>query len=1055
LHTLLIKNTSLLSNAIIIQTKTKTMLVFKRKFHCQFFCLFFLLCISFKAFSQSRTASGTVVNASDNTPMAGVSVTEQGSTKGTSTDVNGKFSLTLTTARPVLNFTYVGFQTFTLVWDGSADISVKLEASASVLQDVVVVGYGTQKKVNQTGATQTLKFTDAVNQPVSNAGQLMYGKFSGVQITQGGGLPGADGSSVLIRGLGTFGSSTPLVVIDNIQYSGLNEFNNLSPADIESISVLKDAAAGAIYGARAANGVIIVTTKKGKSGAGTVVYNSYYGIQEATVVPKYLNAPDYATLINERDINQTGPTTSLRYTLDEIQAMQDGNKPDQFSNTNWAKEILRRAPVQNHYLAFSGGGQNTTYRLSVGYFNQEAIVRGKFKTERFNLTFNLNSQIKPWLTVSNVTNSYWSKVVGPTGGSDAILGETGIINQFQRSHPVVPPYYTNGEYGFVDGSYLKVNAGPPITNPLRRGVLGDYKDNEINIADRVSIKADILKGLSFETSGSANVLFGYTSNFTPTSDVRDWAGVIVSQNLVNSLRKSNRFNYRLLNENIFRYTKKFDGNKHDVSLLAGHSVIYNRNNGFTGNLEGFPTNNLQEFNGGGTLNPNVSGSASVEKLQSFFGRVNYIFNGKYLFEANVRRDGSSKFGPNNKYGTFPSASAGWRISEEKFISNIKWISDLKLRASWGITGNDNIDNNLYSQNYSVAGDYFIGNTIVSTVALTSLANENIKWETVEQYNIGLDAGFFNNRLQFTADHFKRISTDLLYSNYPIPATIGIASLGAQNAADMVNAGTEFSLNYRNKSRKLNYSLGASLSLFKDNEVTGLGAAGRETIGGETIIRVGVPFNALFGYQVIGIFQTAAEVAAAPRQFANTRTAPGDFQYADLNKDGVINESDRTVIGNPFPKSVYSFNGNLDYKGIDFTFTVEGVGRIERVMNDNGQRVMEDSRNNVLSYLIDRWTPGKTSSKYPRAGGQNNAVVSTFFVEDVSYTRLRNIELGYTLPVKLSSRFGISKLRFYVSGQNLLTFTKFENFDPERQRGGNTDQNAPLYKVYTFGLNVKF
>jgi TonB-dependent starch-binding outer membrane protein SusC len=1031
------------------------MLVFKRKFHSQICCLFLLLFISINTFSQNRTASGTVVNASDNTPLAGVSVIEQGSAKGTSTDKDGKFSLAITKAKPVLVFTSVGFQSFSLVWDGSADISVKLETSASSLQDVVVVGYGTQKKVNQTGATQTLKFSDAVNQPVSNAGQLMYGKFSGVQITQGGGLPGADGSSVLIRGLGTFGSSSPLVVIDNIQYSGLNEFNNLSPADIESISVLKDAAAGAIYGARGANGVIIVTTKKGKSGAGTLVYNSYYGIQEATVVPKYLNAMDYATLINERDFNQTGTTTQIRYTLDEIQAMEDGNKPDLFSNTNWAKEILRRAPMQNHYLAFSGGNQNTTYRVSGSYFNQEAIVRGKFKTERFNLSFNLNSQIKPWLSINNVTNAYWAKVIGPSGGSDAILGETGIINQFQRSHPVVPAYYSNGEYGFVDGSYLKVNSSPPITNPLRRGVLGDYKDNEVNIADRIAIKVDLIKGLSFETSGSVNLLFGYTSNFTPTSDVRDWAGIIVSQNLVNSLRKSNRFNYRLLNENIFRYNKKFDGNKHDVSVLAGHSVIYNRNNGFTGNLEGFPTNNIQEFNGGGNLNPNVSGSASVEKLQSFFGRVNYIFNGKYLFEANLRRDGSSKFGPNNKYGTFPSASVGWRIIQEDFMSKLKWVSDLKLRASWGITGNDNIDNNLYSQNYSLAGDYFIGNTIVSTVALTSLANENIQWETVEQYNIGLDAAFMSNRLQFTADFFKRISTDLLYSNYPIPATIGITSLGAQNAADMVNAGAEFSLNYRNKSRHLNYSFGTSLSLFKDNEVTGLGQGGRETIGSETIIKVGVPFNALYGYKVIGIFQSAAEVAAAPRQFGNTRTAPGDFQYADLNNDGVINESDRTVIGNPFPKSVYSFNGNLDYKGIDFTVTFEGVGRIERVLNDNGQRVMEDNRNNVLSYLIDRWTPGKTSSKYPRAGGQNNAVVSTFFVEDVSYTRLRNIEVGYTLPVKLSSKYGISKFRIYVSGQNLLTFTKFENFDPERQRGGSTDQNAPLYKVYTVGLNVKF
>lgn len=884
----------------------------------------------------------------------------------------------------------------------------------------------------------------------------MYGKFSGVQITQGSGLPGADASSVLIRGLGTFGNSNPLVVIDNIQFSGLNEFNNLSPADIESISVLKDASASSIYGARGANGVIIVTTKKGKSGSSSVVYNSYVGFQKATVIPKYLGAVDYATLINERDINQTGPTTNLRYSPADIQAIIDGSNKDQFSNTNWANEILRNAPIQSHYIAFSGGNEKTTYRVSLGYLGQEAIVKGKFKTDRFTLSFNLNSKVKEWLSISNVTNAYWSKFKGPTGGADAITGETGIINQFQRSHPVVPAFYSNGEYGFVDGTYLKVNAGPPITNPLRRGVLGDYSDDEINIATRFGVKADLTKYLSFETSGSISAQFGSTSNFTPTSDVRDWAGNIVSQNLVNSLRNSTRFNYRLLNENILRYAKKFDGNKHDLGVLVGHSLVYNRNDGFTGNLEGFPTNNLQEFNGGGVLNPNVSGGASVETLQSFFARVNYIYNGKYLFEANVRRDGSSKFGPANKYGTFPSLSAGWRISEEKFLRDVTWLSELKLRGSWGITGNDNIGNNLYSQNYSLSGDYFIGNTIVSTVTLAGgLANPRIRWEKVEQLDVAVDAGFFGNKLQVTAGYFNRKSSDLLYSNYPIPATIGISSLGAQNAADMVNSGTEFSLNYRNSVRKLNYTLGANLSLFADNKVTGLGQGGLQTIGAETIFRVGDPFNALYGYKVLGIFQSTNEVATSPRQFGNTRTAPGDFKYADLNGDGVINESDRTVIGNPFPKTVYNFNATLDYKGIDLVLTFEGVGRLDRIMNDNGQRVMEDSRNNVLSYLINRWTPTNPSTIYPRAGGQNNAVVSTFFVEDVSYTRLRNLEIGYTLPNSITSKFGVSKLRVYVGGQNLLTFTKFKNFDPERQRGGNSDQNTPLYKVYTFGLNVKF
>ncbi|QNA45996.1 SusC/RagA family TonB-linked outer membrane protein [Lacibacter sediminis] len=1018
--------------------------------------------MSLQSFSQTITVSGTVINAGDNTPVVGVSVVQQGSDKGTTTNQKGFFSLGVSGSKPVLLFSSVGFQTYTLTWDGTSAITIKLEPEVAALQDVVVVGYGTQKKINQTGATQTLKLDDAVNQPVTNSSQLMYGKFSGVQLTQGNGLPGADGSTITIRGVGTFGSVTPLVVIDNIQYSGLEVFNNLAPSDIETISVLKDASASAIYGARGANGVIVVTTKKGKSGAMSVIYNSYTGFQEITVVPKYLNAVQYATLKNEKDINaNTSPNpTPIRYTQANIQAIIDGSNPDQYANTNWANEILRRAPIQNHYLAFSGGNDKTTYRVSLGYLNQEAIVRGKFKNERFNLSLNINSNVKSWLTISNVTNMYWTRFKGPSGGADAITGETGIINQFQRSAPTIPAYYSNGAYGIVDGSYLYTNFSFPSTNPLQRGVLGDYSSDDINIAERFGVKVDFNKHLSFETSGSVNMSFGNTSNFSPTNSTYDWAGNLVGQTAVNTLNNGTSFNYRLLNENILRYGKKF-GDRHDLSVLLGHSVIYNRNDGFSGSLQSFPTNALQEFDAGGVLNPNVAGSASEESVQSFFSRINYIYDGKYLLEFNVRRDGSSKFGPNNRYANFPSASAGWRISDEKFMRKVGWISDLKLRASWGITGNDNIGNYIFDQTYNAGLDYFLGtNTIVSAVAVTRLANSTIRWEKVEQYDIGLDAGFFRNRLSVTADYFKRMSSDVLYGNFPVPASIGVTSLAAQNSASMLNSGVELAVNYRGNFKGLNYSVGASMSKFADNQVTGLGDRGLETINNESIIRIGVPFNAYFGYKTLGIFQTAAEVAAAPKQFGSNLTAPGDIRYADLSgpegkPDGVINAMDRTVIGNPYPSMIYNFNTSLSYKGFDFNVVFEGLNGLDRILNDNGQTPMEGDRNNALSYWTGRWTPQNPSAKLPRLGGVNNSVISDFYVEDVSYLRMRNLEIGYTLPLRLSEKAGMSKLRIYVGGQNLLTFTKLENFDPERARGGNTDQLAPLYKVYTIGLNVKF
>ncbi len=1022
-------------------------------------CGLLLFCI--QSFSQSTTAKGTVLNASDGAPLEGVTVVDQASAKGTVTDKTGSFSLKLAANKSVLVFSSMGFKNVTLDWNGTSAIVVKLEATSSALQDVVVVGYGVQKKINQTGATQTIKFDDAVNQPVTNAGQLMYGKFSGVQLTQGSGLPGSDNSSVTIRGVGTFGSTNPLVVIDNIQYIGLEAFNSLAPSDIETISVLKDASASSIYGARGANGVIVVTTKKGKSGVMSIIYNTYQGFQEVTTVPQYLNAIDYATLKNEKDLNANGATAPLRYTAANIKAMADGSDPDRYANTNWSKEILRSAPMQNHYLSFSGGNDKTTFRFSLGYLGQEAVVKGKFKSDRFNLGLNLTSKLKDWLTISNVTNASWSIFKGPSGGAGAITGETGIINQFQRSSPTVPVYYSNGNYGIVDGSYQNVNFSFPITHPLNRGLLGDYRSDDILIAERFGIKVDFNKDLSFETSGSINLSNGSISNFSPTNSTYDYDGVLVGTTAVNTLSNSTSFNYRLLNENILRYNKNI-ADRHEFSVLLGHSINYNRNDGFDGSLSGFPSNALQEFNAGGVLNPSVSGGANEEALQSFFSRINYALDGKYLLELNVRRDGSSKFGPSNRYGTFPSASAGWRLSQEKFFKKYDWITDLKLRGSWGITGNDNIGNYIFDQTYNAGLDYFLGNsnTVVGAVAVTALANPTIRWEKVEQYDIGLDASLFNNRLSITADYFNRSSSDLLYGNYPIPSTIGVTNLAAQNAATMVNSGIELAVNYRGRIKDINYSVGASLSKFANNNVTGLGDKGLETINAESIIRIGVPFNAYYGYKVIGIFQNAAEVTAAPKQFGSNRTAPGDFQFADLSgpkgiADGIIDAFDRTVIGNPFPKMIYNFNGNLSYKGLDMNFLFEGLSGLDRLMNDNGQLPMEGDRNNALSYWINRWTPTNPSTVLPRLGGPNNAVASSFYVEDVSYLRLKTLEIGYTLPASFTQKFGISKMRIYAGGQNMLTFTKLKNFDPERSRGGNTDQLVPLYKVYTFGLNLKF
>ena len=1017
--------------------------------------MFFLVCgmlISNIIFSQQEV-TGTVTDVSG-LPIPGASVLVKGITQGTTTDFDGIFTINVTNDA-ILVFSYLGYTSQEIEVLEKKVINVTLQEDVTGLGEVVIVGYGKQKKVNLTGSVQTVTFKDEVNQPVTNSGQLLYGKFTGVQLTQSSGNPGADGSSIVIRGIGTFGNSTPLVVIDNIQYDDLAAFNNLAPSDIESVTVLKDASASAIYGARGANGVILVTTRKGTEDKFEVSYNQYYGVQSATILPEFLDAADYSMLINEKFRNQDGPGFIPRYDDAQLEAIRNGSLPDQFANTNWVDEVMRDAPILNHHLSLTGGNDKTTYRFSMGFLSQESIIKSKFKSKRYNLSFNINSQLKDWLRLSSVTNAFWTDREGPTGGQNALTGDNGIIYSFQRASPTIPAYYSNGEYGIVDGAYLGTNFSFQTNNPLRRGYLGNWESDRINLSQRVGFTVDLTDDLTFETSGSANVIFSNTSNFSPTQMENDWAGnpVIISPN--NNLVNSTNFNYRLLNENILRYSKTYS-DVHNFDFLLGHSVTYAKSDGFMGSIGGFPTDNLEEFNSGGVLDPAVSGGASEEAYQSFFGRINYNYDGKYLAEFNLRRDGSGKFGPGNRYGNFPSASVGWRISKEEFFNNVSFINNLKLRYSWGISGNDRIGNYIYEQSYNPNLDYVLGdNATVVGVAITGLANPTIKWEETTQYDIGLDVSMFKNQLEVTADYFNRKSDDILYKNFPIPSSIGITNLAAQNSASMVNEGLELAINYRGNVGKVKYAVGVNFTKFLNNEVTGLGVGGEETIGSSTIIRIGEPFKAYYGYKAIGVFQDWNEVVNSPEQFGNTQTGPGDLKYADINNDGVINADDRTVIGNPHPDLLVNFNGSLEFNGLDFNFMFQGVNGVDRLLMGNGNLPINDNRSNVLTYWIDRWTPENPSTSLPRVGGQNNAEVSTFYIQDASYLRLKNIELGYTLPKEVTEKFKISKLRLFVGGQNMLTFTGLENFDPERANGSQSNRGVPLYKTITMGINVKF
>lgn len=1015
--------------------------------------LHFLLLLSLGNFAQN-TIKGTVSDPNGDV-LPGASLTVKGTTRGVTTDFDGAFTLVAAVGETI-EVSYLGYETASFKVDAKKTYKIVLKESAAQLDEIVVVGYGTQKKVNVTGSVQTVTFKDEVNQPVTNSGQLMYGRFSGVQLNQGSGSPGADGSSIQIRGIGTFGATTPLIVIDNIQYEGLGAFNALAPSDIESISVLKDASSLAIYGARAANGVVLVTTRRGKSDKFEVAFNSFYGIQEATVKPQFLGSLDYANLMNEKFRNQNGVNFDPRYSPAQIDAIRTGSLPDQFANTNWANEVLTFAPIQNHNLSFSGGNNKTTYRLSIGFLNQEAIVRSKFSSERYNMSLNINSDVKDWLKVSSVTNVFWRINKGPAGGQEAFDGDNGIIYSFQRAAPTIPLFYSNGEYGFVDGAYLNTNASLSTQNPLRRGYFGDYENNQINLSTRLGLTFKITDDLSFETSASANLVYSDESNFSPRNTTRDYDGEIISQNDLNRLSNSSNFSQTLLNENIFRYSKTIN-KVHEFDLLAGHSIFYFKTDGFNASIGGFPTDNIQEFAGGGLIDPAIGGGVAEDVKQSFFGRLKYNYNEKYLAEINFRYDASgSVFGPDNLYGAFPSASVGWKISKEDFMKDVTAISDLKLRVSYGLVGNDRGGSRyVYEQTYNPGLDYVLGNnTIVNGVAITSLANPFIRWEKSELLDIGLDFAMFRNKLQIEAGYFRKNSTDILYSNFPVPATVGVTNIGAKNSASMISDGIEFNGSYRGNIGGLKYNVGGNFTAFFRNDVTSLGEGGEETIRAADILRIGEPFRAYFGYQAIGIFQSINEVANAPTQLGNTITGPGDIRYADVNNDGVVNQDDRVVIGNPNPDLLYNFNASFEYNNFDMNVLFQGVHGVDRLIQGNGNLPMADDRSNVLTYWLGRWTPENPSTSLPRVGGQNNTIVSDFYIQDASYLRLKNIELGYSLPKEVTDKLNISKLRIFVGGQNLLTFTGLENFDPERGSGTQSNRAAPLYKTVTLGINLK-
>jgi TonB-linked SusC/RagA family outer membrane protein len=995
---------------------------------------------------QLRTVSGKVTDSSG-APLPGVTVVVKGTPTGTITGADGRYSLFNIPAGATLQFSFVGMKTQEVVVGSQANINAVMEEEAIGIEEVVAVGYGVQKKINLTGSLSTVGSENIVNKPVANTINLLQGQMAGVQITVPGGQPGNDQGMIRVRGAGSIGTdinnankNNPLIIIDGIQ-ADLNDLGNLNPSDIANLSVLKDAASSAIYGSQAAGGVILVTTKRGEKGKARITLNTLQGIQQATVLPDFVDSWEYAMLKNEARRNAKQTDT---FSQEEIDGLKAGADPDKYANTNWLDYLFDNAMMSQYELSVNGGTDKLSYLVSGGYLDQDGILLNQSATRaniRSNISVNVTDKLKIGMNI-------W-------GSQDkASQGYETIENTMMKAYfaqPLVPVKWTSGPAAGLYAGYTELGTGnpKPVQNPVQAALLGSRKsvNNRINI--QINGTIEILTGLKYSLVAAYKNVSERSEAYNPTWENFRYNGARSQGNDINSLETNYRNTDQYQIDNLFTYEKQISAN-HYLNILLGQSALSNSYLSNSASVQNLP-GTLQVLDVG-VSNPQVGGSKNKYTLQSFFGRLNYGFKDKYLFEANFRYDGSSRFPKSKKYGIFPSFSGAWRITEEAFMKNLVWMSNLKLRGSWGVLGNQNIGNYPHTQTLNLQQNYLDANgNVVTGAAITSLANDILQWEETSVVDVGLDFSLWKNKLDFTIDYFRKM-TDGILTTLPLPLSLGNVTPPYQNAAKVLNRGWEYLVVYRDKVGKLNYQISANLSTLY-NEVTDFN--GQERIYDLWIIREGEQINSYYGLDAIGIFQTPEEVSE--HAFQTTTTAPGDLKYRDVNHDEKIDENDRVVIGKMIPKYSYGFDLKLFYGNIDFSATFQGIDGAVNYAYGFGNDAVMNPRANTIKDWLNRWTPEKPSTKYIRVKFQdiNNTPRNSYWLRSGDYLRLKNIQLGYTFRKEFLKRSGLESLRLYFSGQNILTFTKVKHWDPEQFPSVTNMQLHPQTKVYALGLNINF
>ncbi|MCC5931408.1 MAG: TonB-dependent receptor [Cyclobacteriaceae bacterium] len=985
---------------------------------------------------QTITITGRVTSSDSPEGLPGVNVVIRGTSTGTVTDINGNYSINVTGPETVLAFSSVGYLTENVTVGNRNVINLTLTLDVTALEEIVVVGYGTQRKRDLTGSVASVKpdeFSPGVN---VNAVQLLNGAVAGVNVSQVSSAPGG-GIKIQIRGAGSINSSNAvLFVVDGLP--GVDP-QALSPDDIESIEVLKDASAAAIYGTRAANGVVLITTKKGRVDKPTFTYNNYFGTQSISEQVDVLGASDYMRLVNLR-------TNQQRYSEAEINAIGEG--------TNWQNEIFRRAPVQNHQLSFSDGTAKGNYYVGLNYFDQDGIVNTS-GYKKYNARINVQSMPSDKLTIGtsmNFTHEKFNNILF----SNAANENAGPINSAIQFDPTLPT-------GLDNQGFYYLNPTIALDNPIA------LINGITNLQDRNQFYGSLTADYEILNNLKATIRLGASSNSGRTDFYRSRVTQLGRANGGIGNVSSNQFS-QWLAEYLLTYNKSF-GQNHNFSMLGGVTFEEFVSRGVGASSAGFlsdvtNTNLLQS--GDGELRDDVSSFKNKNTLNGFLGRATYGFKDKFHATASFRVDGSSRFSKQNRYAFFPSGSVAWTISEEAFMQNISSIEYLKLRVGYGELGNQGINNFETIQTLVAGGNAVFGGSIFQGVLPARLPNPDLRWETTKEFNVGLDFSFIKERISGSVDFFNRRTVDQLFVK-PLPSVVGFTSVRT-NFGEVLNRGVEIGVKTQNLVGEVKWKTNWNFSFLK-NEVTKLPDFTQQLIGGNigtfinnyTIVQEGSPLFAFYGYEIDGIFQLGDDIASAATPPVNGYRA-GMPRFVDQNNDGVINDQDRVVIGDPFPDFSFGINNSLSYKRFTFDVFVLGVQGIETLDANVTESLYPTNfaRNSISEYFLNRWTPENPTNDFPI--GANNSLyggaraINSWTVVDASFVRIRNITLGYLVPVE-NIKF-ISFLRTFISADNLLTITNFKGFDPDASATGDSVSRVnynsyPLARTFRAGIEVRF